>query len=253
MNLYNDFDSKACAWLRELVKQGHLPQGDVIEKPFQDLTYDQIAGRKQCHWFAGIGGWPYALKLACWPAAQPVWTASLPCQPFSQAGKMRGEKDERHVWPDFSRLIKEHRPDTIFGEQVPAAIEQGWLDGIFADLETEGYTCGAVVLGAHSVGAPHMRQRLYWVACTNGGRWKKSRGLGNTNSKGLAGRGLPVDQRGNQGKSGAASLQAHWGGDTSPASTENRGALNPAFALWLMGFPAGWASCGARAMQLFRR
>jgi DNA (cytosine-5)-methyltransferase 1 len=237
MNLYNDFDSKACAWLRELVKEGQLPRGDVIEKPFQDLTYDQIAGRKQCHWFAGIGGWPYALKLAGWPATQPVWTASLPCQPFSQAGKMRGEKDERHVWPDFSRLIREHRPDTIFGEQVPAAIEQGWLDGVFADLEAEGYTCGAVVLGAHSVGAPHMRQRLYWVAYANGGRWKKGRlpegksvckdskkttdftgddgqigELGNTNSKGLAGRGLPVGQRGNQGEFGAAGLQAHWGG-----------------------------------------
>jgi DNA (cytosine-5)-methyltransferase 1 len=56
---------------------------------------------------------------------------------------------------------------------VPAAIKHGWLDGIFADLEKENYACGVVVLGAHSVGAPHIRQRLYWVAHSSSGRLKE--------------------------------------------------------------------------------
>jgi DNA (cytosine-5)-methyltransferase 1 len=60
-------------------------------------------------------------------------------------------------------LIRKFRPDWIFGEQVATAIGAGWLDGVSTDLEGQGYACGAVVLGAHSVGAPHIRQRLYWV------------------------------------------------------------------------------------------
>ena len=119
---------------------------------------------RQCHFFAGIGGWSFALQLAGWPEDRPVWTGSCPCQPFSSAGKQRGTADERHLWPVFANLIRECRPDVVFGEQVASAIGHGWLDGIRTDLESEGYACGAAVLGAHSVGAPHIRQRLYWVA-----------------------------------------------------------------------------------------
>lgn len=112
--------------------------------------------------------WPPALRLAGWPDDRAVWTGSCPCQPFSNAGKRRGTADERHLWPDWFRLIRERRPVAVFGEQVDSAIRAGWLDGVFADLEGEGYACGAAVLGAHSVGAPHIRQRLWWVADSDG-------------------------------------------------------------------------------------
>lgn len=168
--LLNDNDKQACAWLRQLVAYRHLPVSTVLEKPIQEVTADDIKEHTQVHLFAGIGGWPLALRLAGWPDNRPVWTGSCPCQPFSAAGKGRGNADERHLWPAMHRLISECRPDTIFGEQAASAIGHGWLDGISADMEAEGYTVGAVVLGAHSVGAPHQRQRLFWVADTSGER-----------------------------------------------------------------------------------
>jgi len=164
MNYYNEHDPKAAAWLRELINAGLIPTGDVDERSIVDLQPDELRGYTQCHFFAGIGGWSLALQLAGWPADRPVWTGSCPCQPFSSAGKGLGDKDERHLWPVFFNLIRECRPDAVFGEQVASAIGKGWLDGIQADLESEDYACGSVVLGAHSVGSPHIRQRLYWVA-----------------------------------------------------------------------------------------
>jgi DNA (cytosine-5)-methyltransferase 1 len=164
MNLYNDIDPKVCAWLRELIDAGLIPPGDVICKTIKDINPDELKRYTQCHFFCGIAGWSRALHLAGWPTDRPVWTGSCPCQPFSCAGKGKGQSDERHLWPEMFRLIRQCRPQHVFGEQVANAIGKGWLDGISADLESEGYACGAAVLGAHSVGAPHIRQRLYWVA-----------------------------------------------------------------------------------------
>lgn len=158
MTLYNDNDPKCAAWLRELIAQGHLPAGDVTETPIESLHDERLSASTTFHAFAGIGGWPLALQLAGWPADQPVWTGSCPCQPFSCAGARKGNADKRHLWPAWFALIRQCRPHTIFGEQVASAIGHGWLDGISADLEAEGYAVGAVVLGAHSVGAPHIRQ-----------------------------------------------------------------------------------------------
>lgn len=169
MNYYNEYDKKTAMWLRELIKSGLIPDGIVDDRSIVEVNPDELRGYTQCHFFAGIGGWSVALQLAGWPADRPVWTGSCPCQPFSSAGKGLGDKDERHLWPVFFDLIRECRPDTVFGEQVASAIGHGWLDGISADLESENYACGATVLGAHSVGAPHIRQRLYWVADSQSG------------------------------------------------------------------------------------
>lgn len=171
MNYYNEFDPKAAAWLRELIKQGLIPAGDVDERSITEIKPDELTKYTQCHFFAGIGGWSYALWLAGWPSDRPVWTGSCPCQPFSSAGKQLGTADERHLWPAFFNLIRQCRPESVFGEQVATAIGKGWLDGVSADLESEGYACGAAVLGAHSVGAPHIRQRLYWVADATASRF----------------------------------------------------------------------------------
>ena len=164
MNYYNENDPKAAEWLRELIRQGIIPNGIVDTRSICDVRASDLAGFTQCHFFAGISGWSLALQLAGWPSDRPVWTGSCPCQPFSASGKGKGADDERHLWPVFRDLIRECRPEHVFGEQVANAVGHGWLDGVSTDLEAEGYAVGAVVLGAHSVGAPHIRQRLYWVA-----------------------------------------------------------------------------------------
>lgn len=107
------------------------------------------------------------------------------CQPFSQAGQRKGIKDERHLWPELYRLIRQCRPQCVFGEQVAGKDGELWLSGIQTDLESQNYSLGALSLVAAGcgeeaqgwvrygdrtvvervlVGAPHIRQRLYWVA-----------------------------------------------------------------------------------------
>jgi DNA (cytosine-5)-methyltransferase 1 len=161
---YNEIDPYAAQWLRNLIAAGHISPGDVDERSITDVRADDLRGYGQCHFFAGIGGWSYALRLAGWPDDRPVWTGSCPCQPFSAAGKQRGSDDERHLWPAFFDLIRERSPASVFGEQVAGAAGLAWLDHVFADLEGAGYAAAAANLCAAGVGAPHIRQRLYWVA-----------------------------------------------------------------------------------------
>lgn len=164
MNYYSEFDPFAAAWLRNLIEDGLIPEGDVDDRDIRDVDPKDLKGYTQCHFFAGIGGWSLALELAGWPATRSVWTGSPPCQPFSAAGKQLGQEDERHLWPTFFNLIRELRPPTLFGEQVATAIGHGWLDDLCHDLEAEGYAAGAVVLPACSVGAFHKRDRIYFFA-----------------------------------------------------------------------------------------
>ena len=162
---YNEFDAKKAAWLRELIQQGLIADGDVDERSIADVRPADVRGYTQCHWFAGIGGWSAALRLAGWDDVQPVWTGSCPCQPFSAAGKQKGFTDDRHLWPVwFNNLIAQCRPAVVFGEQVEAAIRHGWLDLVQSDLEGAGYAIGAADTCAAGFGAPHIRQRLYFVA-----------------------------------------------------------------------------------------
>ena len=160
---YNEYDPKAAAWLRELIKQGHIADGVVDDRNIEDVTPNDLAGFKQCHFFAGIGVWSYALRRAGWSDDRPVWTGSCPCQPFSAAGKGAGFADERHLWPAFYHLIRERRPAIVLGEQVAAKDGLAWLDLVSSDLESAGYASAAVDLCAAGVGAPHIRQRLWWV------------------------------------------------------------------------------------------
>lgn len=167
---YNEVDKHAAAWLRELVKAGHIADGIVDERDIQDVLPSDLAGFTQCHFFAGIGVWSYALRKAGWPDDRPVWTGSCPCQPFSSAGKGSAFADERHLWPAFRHLIKERRPVVVFGEQVASSAINSWIDLVHADLEAVGYAFGCVPFPSASVGAPHIRDRLYWVADSSGAR-----------------------------------------------------------------------------------
>ena len=161
---YNEFDPWKAAVLREAIKAGAIADGDVDERSIADVQSGDLVGYTQCHFFAGGGFWSLALRQAGWPDDRPVWTGSCPCPSFSAAGKGAGFADARHLWPDWMRLIRECRPAIILGEQVSAAIGHGWLDLVQDDLEAETYAVGASVLGACSVGAPHIRQRLWFVA-----------------------------------------------------------------------------------------
>jgi DNA (cytosine-5)-methyltransferase 1 len=161
---YNEFDQNAAAWLRELIKAGHIADGEVDTRSISDVTPDDLRPFTQCHFFAGIGGWSLALRLAQWPDTRPVWTGSCPCQPFSVAGRAGGFDDERHLWPHFHWLIEQRRPSSVFGEQVASRDGLDWLDLVRADLEGSRYAFGAADLCAAGFGAPHIRQRLFWVA-----------------------------------------------------------------------------------------
>ena len=167
---YNEIDKPAAAWLRELVKAGHIADGIVDERDIQDVLPSDLAGFTQCHFFAGIGVWSYALRNSGWADDRPVWTGSCPCQPFSAAGKGSAFADERHLWPAFHHLIKECRPPVVFGEQVASRDADAWIDLVQTDLEAVGYAVGAVPFPSASVGAPHIRDRIYWVADSSGAR-----------------------------------------------------------------------------------
>lgn len=173
---YNENDPFAAQWLRNLIAAGHIAPGVVDERSIEDVTPDDLRGFTQCHFFAGVGVWSFALRRAGWPDDKPVWTGSCPCQPFSAPGKGNGFADERHLWPAFFHLISECKPGVIFGEQVASKDGLGWLDLVQADLEATNYAIGAVDLCAAGFGAPHIRQRLFWVGYANNQRMEGMRG-----------------------------------------------------------------------------
>ncbi|MBJ8769334.1 DNA cytosine methyltransferase [Citrobacter freundii] len=171
---YNEIDPNAAQWLRNLITAGHIAPGEVDERSIEDVAPDDLRGFTQCHFFAGIGVWSYALRLAGWPDNKPVWTGSCPCQPFSSAGKGAGFDDERHLWPALFHLISERRPELVFGEQVAGV--NAWFDLVQTDVEAVDYAFGLVPFPAAGVGAPHIRDRAYWVADASSERsqrWRK--------------------------------------------------------------------------------
>jgi DNA (cytosine-5)-methyltransferase 1 len=175
---YNEIDPFAAQWIRNLMDAGEIAPGEVDERSIVDVRPDDLRGYAQCHFFAGVAGWSRALRLAGWDDERPVWTGSCPCQPFSVAGKREGTADERHLWPAFFDLIRQCRPVAVFGEQVGGKDGIDWLDAVHADLEGADYRVGATVLPACSVGAPHKRERIWFVAdtrCTVDERRSRSR------------------------------------------------------------------------------
>lgn len=166
---YNEINPHCCAMLQRLMDDGLITAGKIDDRPIQDIRPEDVAGYDRVHWFAGIGGWDVALNLANWTGGF-VWTGSCPCQPFSSAGKQKGKADERHLWPVWFSLIRESKPQFVFGEQVSSAIRHGWWDDVADDLEGVGYTTRAEVRPAISVGKPHKRDRLWFVADRDGGR-----------------------------------------------------------------------------------
>ena len=189
---YNDNDPFVIDWLRGLIRAGKLPDGDLDDRSIEEVQPDDLVGYRQVHLFAGIGGWPLALQWAGWPADKPIWTASCPCPIVSSAGKQTicprctsknivwcprrtgyalcGNcqnawfADARHLWPECWRLAAICRPERIFGEQSESPDGWNWVASVQASLEILGYSVGVSDLPASGIGAPHRRQRIYWVA-----------------------------------------------------------------------------------------
>ena len=234
---YNEFDKKKCAALSQLMKDGHIRKGEIDDRSITDVRGSDLKGYTRAHFFAGIGLWDHSLDLAGWDEDLPVWTGSCPCQPFSSAGRQKAQADDRHLWPEWERLIRECSPSTIFGEQVSSAITKGWLDDVYQGLEAQGYAVGSAVLPASAVGAPHRRERLWFVgnaehngspptevsgggkeaildnaqeqnrtsqlAGTSEPRGVSSSTMGNASSKGPQGHGRPIQEPMAQGREGA--------------------------------------------------
>ena len=128
------------------VLQKHWPHVKQY-KDIKELTYDKLKAD-------GLG-------------SIDIITGGYPCQPFSQAGRKKGEQDPRHLWPEYFRLIKECRPSFVIGENVSGHLKLG-LDSVLADLESEGYHTRTFSISAASIGANHKRERVWIVANANG-------------------------------------------------------------------------------------
>lgn len=220
---YNEIDPYCCQWLRNLIDAGHIAPGDVDERSIEDVTPDDVRGYTQCHFFAGIGVWSYALRLAGWSDDRPVWTGSCPCQPFSQAGKGAGFADERHLWPAWFHLIRECKPETIFGEQVSSAAALNWIDLVQDDMEAEGYAFAPADICAAGFGAPIRRARVFFVADSDCGRRSARAQHSST------GYGNPV---------AANDCPSHWAcAELVSGSDGKRRLIEPAIQLMAHGYP----------------
>ncbi len=226
---YNEIDPAAAQWLRNLIEAGHIAPGYVDERSIEDVYPSDLRGFTQCHFFAGVGVWSHALRSAGWSDDRPVWTGSCPCQPFSAAGKGAGFDDERHLWPDFHHLIKECKPAVVLGEQVASKDSDPWIDLVHTDLEALGYAFGAIPFPSAGIGAPHIRDRLYWVGHAGGAGLERHAGNG-----GATGRKGSTGSIATAGVSGGL---AHHHGDGCQPGSEGREAMGH-------GQAAG-ADCGA--------
>lgn len=270
---YNEIDPFAAQWLRNLIAAGHIAPGEVDERSIEDVTSDDLRGFTQCHFFAGIGVWSHSLRLAGWPDDRPVWTGSCPCQPFSAAGKGDGFADERHLWPAFHHLISERRPQHVFGEQVASGNANTWFDLVQADLEGVGYAFGLVPFTSAGIGAPHIRERAYWVAHANHGSSDEGKALragrpaildgsstnrladaggeykGSARNKERAGESCRAGEDGGLGNSNVARLEGLGGNDCAAGwKGQTRSATAPGIhmqALEVNGFwrDADWLFC----------
>jgi DNA (cytosine-5)-methyltransferase 1 len=102
-----------------------------------------------------------------------IITGGYPCQPFSVAGRKKGEEDPRHLWPEYFRLVKELRPTWVIGENVSGHIKLG-LDTVIEDLESEDYSVRPFSISASSIGANHQRERIWILAHSRRSQWPRA-------------------------------------------------------------------------------
>ena len=164
---YNDIDPYCCKVLRARITDGLLPQGNVDENDIRSIPSDTLRGYRQLHLFAGIGGFPLGMRMAGFPEDVSIITGGFPCQPHSMAGKRKGSGDERNLWPEFYRVIRDLRPQWVLAENVRGLLSSDdgrFFGGILRDLAHIGYDAEWQMLSASAFGAPHERERIFIIA-----------------------------------------------------------------------------------------
>lgn len=162
-----------------------------------------------------------------------------PCQPFSTAGRRKGKEDDRHLWPEFNRLVAELRPAWVIGENVAGHISMG-LDDVLSDLEGQGYTCRTFVIPACAVGAIHRRDRCWIIGNADKNFRKQSKALAFDHEA------KQHDSIGFQYASNSERIgQSRQGTPWEPVNSEalEPGEANQSFNV--MGWPTEPAICGA--------
>lgn len=134
---YNDNDPFCVEWLKNLVKAGLIPAGEVDGRSIVDVQPEDLAGFRQCHFFAGIGGFALAARMAGWPDDMVLWTGGFPHREF---GEQKAENDA--LWSEFSRLVQLGRPRWLLAENFSLG-----LDRALDSLETDGYATRAFRIG----------------------------------------------------------------------------------------------------------
>lgn len=244
---YNEIDPFAAAWLRNLIAADLIAPGVVDQRDIRNIKSDELEGYTQCHFFAGIGGWSLALRMAGWPDDRPVWTGSCPCQPLSSAGQRKGHADERHLWPAFFDLIAERRPATVFGEQVASKDGRNGSPEYVLIWKAWDMPAGPPICALRA-----SARRTSGSDCIGWATPRARDHKGNGMSIARVSAGKPADTLDLQCKLASRNGMA----PPSPLHARmDRGAsrLNPRFSLWLMGYPAAWASCAAPVTRSFRK
>ncbi len=187
------------------------------------------------------------------PGSIDIVSGGFPCQPFSIAGKRRGTKDDRDLWPEMFRIIKQIWPTWVVGENV-ANFANMELDRTLSDLEGAGYQARAFVLPACAVNAPHQRLRTFIVAHADSKRYftanlkSSQQRIGSRHSVTLPQvvrmfwlTPTATDgKRASQFSSKSLAKGKVNGNLAQQVAHQQNGSLNPAWVEWLMGYPIGW-------------
>lgn len=171
---YNEPDRFCVGALQQLMDDGFIPHGKIDNRPIQEVQAKDLEGFISCHFFAGVGIWPYAFRLAGWSDDRPAWSGSCPCQPHTSnlGARAKGFADARDLWPVWLPIIRERCACPIFGEQVDDSI--AWIDRMLVDLEQANFAVSAFDLPACAADAPTERLRTLFVADPDRARWEKS-------------------------------------------------------------------------------
>jgi len=185
-----------------------------------------------------------------WRGCVDLVTAGFPCQPHSCAGQRKGLEDDRWIWNDIVRIVRDVGPEIVLLENVPGLASTGGLAAVLESLASLGFDAEWGCFSAAAVGAPHLRKRLFILAYTRRGRspWRESGG-GSRSSR---------QREANAGGNGSSLAESGSGGGGEPGlpdqvKSTNGMVLNPRFVEMLMGYLPGWTDCDASVTESFRR
>lgn len=252
---YNEFDPFASQWLKNLIYAGLIAPGIVDDRSILDVSARDLNGFTQCHFFAGIGGWSYALRLAGVPDAFPCWTGSPPCQPLVWLAQVAGQTIHVTWLRPFS--ISSVNADLQFylGNRLQMQLEK--ITGLMVySLNWQRKVTPAGLPYYQHVASPlriNATASSLVRAPTPTPTTSDSKGSGKTviRKDGRVRTFDRLDYATEQGMKGASTRITRAGImlTGSNAATENSGQLNPAHSRWLMGFPPEWDVCAVTVTQ----